>query len=98
MLTNARFMTFVPYFLLAILVCVCLIDPAMANIFAKANTKAGQIKSGLLTFAKVSVAVAFVACLVGALAGRINWKWVGIVFGVAIAIASIDIILTFLEV
>ena len=70
----------------------------LANIFAKPTQKANLIKSGLMTFAKVSVAVAFLACLLGALAGRINWRWVAIVFIVAITIATFDLLLGFLEV
>lgn len=87
-----------PYIALAVVGFVFLIDPALANIFAKPTQKANLIKSGLMTFAKVSVAVAFLACLLGALAGRINWRWVAIVFIVAITIATFDILLGFLEV
>ena len=87
-----------PYIALAVMGFVFLIDPALANIFAKPTQKATLIKNGLMIFAKVSVAVAFLACLLGALAGKINWRWVAIVFIVAIAIATFDILLGFLEV
>jgi len=85
-------------FLLIGLLVISMIDPALANIFAKPTQKAQLIKTGLMTFAKVSVAIAFLACLVGALAGRINWRWVAVVFVVAISIATFDILLGFLEV
>ena len=93
-----RFYKFAPYLLLFLLCGLVFVDPALANIFAKPTQKANLIKSGLMTFAKVSVAVAFLACLLGALAGRINWRWVAIVFIVAITIATFDILLGFLEV
>lgn len=80
------------------IIVISMVDPAMANIFAKPTEKIKVIKSGLMTFTKVGVAVAFLACLVGALAGRINWRWVAIVAIVAIAVATFDTLLDFLEV
>ena len=90
--------SYFPYVLLGILALILCIEPALADIFTKPIEKARAVKTGLMNFAKVSVAVAFLACLVGALAGRVNWRWVAVVFVVAIAIATFDILLGFLEV
>lgn len=90
--------SYLPYVILGTFALLLFMDPALADIFAKPVAKARAIKLGLMNFAKVSVAVAFLACLVGALAGRINWRWVGVVFVVAIAIATFDLLLGFLEV
>lgn len=90
--------SYLPYVILGAFALLLFVDPALADIFAKPVAKARAIKLGLMNFAKVSVAVAFLACLVGALAGRINWRWVGVVFVVAIAIATFDLLLGFLEV
>ena len=90
--------SYFPYVLVGVFALLLLVDPAWADIFTKPIEKARAIKAGLMNFAKVSVAVAFLACLVGALAGRINWRWVAVVFVVAIAIATFDLLLGFLEV
>jgi len=87
-----------PYVLFGAFALLWCIEPALADIFTKPIEKARAVKVGLMNFAKVSVAVAFLACLVGALAGRINWRWVAVVFVVAIAIATFDLLLGFLEV
>jgi len=90
--------SYLPYMILGVFALLLFVDPAWADIFTKPIEKARAIKAGLMNFAKVSVAVAFLACLVGALAGRINWRWVAVVFVVAIAIATFDLLLGFLEV
>lgn len=90
--------SYLPYMILGVFALLLFIDPALADIFTKPIEKARAVKAGLMNFAKVSVAVAFLACLVGALAGRVNWRWVAVVFVVAIAIATFDILLGFLEV
>ena len=90
--------SYFPYIFLGILALILCIEPAFADIFTKPIEKARAVKVGLMNFAKVSVAVAFLALLVGALAGRVNWRWVAVVFVVAIAIATFDILLGFLEV
>lgn len=90
--------SYLPYVILGAFALLLFVDPALADIFAKPVEKAMAIKLGLMNFAKISVAVAFLACLVGALAGRINWRWVAVVFVVAIAIATFDLLLGFLEV
>ncbi len=86
------------YLILASLSAVLLSDPTCADIFQKPIQKAQVIKAGLLTLSKVAVAISFVASLLAALAGRINWRWVGIIAGVALTIAGFDMYLTFLEI
>ena len=88
-----------PYLPLLALVSFSLLltmDPALANIFAKPPQKLQALKTGLLLVEKVSVAIAFVACFLAALAGRINWRWVAVVAGVALALAILETLLSFL--
>lgn len=75
-----------------------LIEPSMADIFTKPLQKGTAIKTGLLSLSKVAVAISFVASLIAALAGRINWRWVGVIASVALAIAGFDLYLQFLEI
>lgn len=85
-------------FLFLALCLVFLIEPSVANIFAKPIAKGNFIKGGLLNFSKVAIAVCFVVWLIAALGGRLNWRWGGVIVVVAIVIASIDIFLSFLEI
>ncbi len=77
---------------------VCLIEPSIANIFAKPIAKGNFIKGGLLNFSKVAIAVCFVVWLIAALGGRLNWRWGGVIVVVAIVIATVDVFLSFLEI
>lgn len=84
---------------LLILFClVCLIEPSVANIFAKPIAKGRLIREGLLNFSKVAIAVCFVTWLIAALGGRLNWRWGGVIVAVAIVIATLNIFLAFLEI
>lgn len=83
-----------PYVVFALLGVVFLIDPALADIFTTPPQKANWIKPVMMIFAKLSVAIAFLACLLGALAGIIHCRWVVLVFIMAIALAIFDILLT----
>ena len=87
-----------PYLALGFVILLFALDPALGNIFQKPMQKAGVIKEGLMNFAKISVAIAFVICFIAALMGRVNWKWVGVLAFVAIALATFNEILVFLEV
>ena len=80
-----------PYVAFALLGVVFLIDPALADILTTPPQKANWIKLVMMLFAKVSVVIAFLVCLLRAFAGRIHWRWVVFVFIMAIVLAILDI-------
>ena len=93
-----RVRPYIPFLAMIAFMLLLTMDPALANIFAKPTQKLQALKTGLLLMAKVSVAIAFVGCFLAALAGRINWRWVAVVAGVSVALATLDTILTFLDI
>ena len=92
-----RVRPYIPFLAMIAFMLLLTMDPALANIFTKPTQKLQELKTGLLLMAKVSVAIAFVGCFLAALAGRINWRWVAVVAGVSVALATLDTILTFLD-
>jgi len=96
MTLECRVRSYLPLLAIVSFVLLLTMDPVLANIFDKPTKKLQDLKDGLLLMAKISVAIAFVGCFLAALAGRINWRWVAVVAGVSVALATLDTILTFL--
>jgi hypothetical protein len=69
---------------------------AVHDIFANPTTKATFIQAGAVTFGKVLVGLMFVGSAIGALAGRINWRWVAIIFAVGVVLVTVDKITNFM--
>ena len=69
---------------------------AVHDIFSNFTTKATFIQAGAVTFGKVLVGLMFVGSAIGALAGRINWRWVAIIFAVGVALVTVDKITNFM--
>lgn len=69
---------------------------AVHDIFANPTAKATFLQAGAITFGKVMVGLMFVGSAIGALAGRINWRWVAIIFAVGAVLVTVEKITTFM--
>lgn len=69
---------------------------AVHDIFGNPASKATFLQTGLISFGKILVGVLFVLCSLGALAGRVNWKWVLTIGGIAVALVTIQKISDFM--
>lgn len=69
---------------------------AVHDIFANPTAKASFLQAGAITFGKVLVGLMFVGSSIGALAGRVNWRWVAIIFAVGVVLVTVDKITTFM--